>query len=76
MRTIYDDDLLEWEAWAVPARGGLPSPGRIVFHCRTDSGLRARFRAVPEGREEAEAMLERAGQEELKRLFADAEPLP
>lgn len=75
MRTIFDDDLLEWEAWAVPARGGLPSPGRIVFHCRTDPGSRARFRTVPEGREEAEAMLERADQEDLERLFAEAEPL-
>lgn len=75
MRTIYDENLLRWEAWAVPARAGVPVPGRIVFRCLDDPGRRARIRLVPEGRERAEAMLQSVEGPALWELFQEAEPL-
>lgn len=75
MRTVLDDELREWEAWAVPGRGGVPAPAAITFRCLTDGHERPRAVAIPEGRTEAELRLQRASDDELRELFEHAEPI-
>ena len=42
-RTIQDPDLQLWEVYATAAKSGFPQRSRMVFHCLTDPGRRARF---------------------------------
>lgn len=41
-RTIQDEDLLLWEAYATAGDFGFPDQARMIFHCLTDPGRRAR----------------------------------
>jgi hypothetical protein len=41
-RMIQDQDLLLWEAYAASGAFGFPDQAKLVFHCLTDPGLRAR----------------------------------
>lgn len=41
-RTIQDEDLLLWEAYATAGDFGFPDQARMVFHCLTDPSRRAR----------------------------------
>ncbi len=75
MRTLYDDQLMEWTVWAVPSRGGMPQPGRLIFRSTGEPNARARQVTIPEGRGSAEAVLESASTSELKELLAGAEPI-
>lgn len=42
-RTIQDQDLLLWEAYATSGDWGFPDRSRMMFHCLTDPARRARF---------------------------------
>jgi hypothetical protein len=42
-RTIQDEDLLLWEAYATAGDFGFPDRARLVFHCLTDPSRRARY---------------------------------
>jgi hypothetical protein len=42
-RTIQDQNLLLWEAYATAGDFGFPEHARLVFHCLTDPGRRARY---------------------------------
>lgn len=75
MATIYDDDLLQWEAWAAAGRRGRPFPARIVFRCLSDARRRPLAVEVPEGIARAEAMVREAGPDELRAFFQEAEPI-
>ncbi len=75
MRTLVDDQLMEWTVWAVPSRGGRPQPGRLIFRCTSNPNERAREVTVPDGRGSAEAVLESAALADLKELLAGAEPI-
>lgn len=67
---------MEWEAWASTPRGGLPSPGRIVFRCLTDPTVRSRFRGVDGSRSLAERRIHAASDHELQELLEGAQELP
>lgn len=42
-RTIQDQDLLLWEAYATPGEFGHPANSKLIFQCLTDPGRRARI---------------------------------
>lgn len=42
-RTIQDQDLLLWEAYASAGDFGFPEHARMIFQCLTDPGRRARI---------------------------------
>lgn len=42
-RTIQDQDLLLWEAYATAGDFGYPDHSKMVFHCLTDPARRARI---------------------------------
>ncbi len=72
---IVDDALREWEAYASAGPHGLPGVGRIVFRCRSDSGVRPRYRDLEGDRAGAEALLVQATPDELRALLKEAVPV-
>lgn len=42
-RMIQDRDLLLWEAYASSGDHGFPDRSKLMFHCLSDPGLRARY---------------------------------
>lgn len=76
IRTVLDGNLMEWEVFASTPRGGLPAPGRIVFRCVSDDGVRTRFHPIEGNRSDAEARIEAGSAEELRALLAEAQELP
>lgn len=42
-RTIQDQELLLWEAYASAGDFGFPEHARMIFQCLTDPGRRARI---------------------------------
>lgn len=75
MRTVFDDRLMEWEAWASPSPGGLGNTGRIVFRCLTDPTERPRALELGQTRAVLEGRLEEMDQAELVDLLAEAEAI-
>ena len=74
-RTLLDDDLREWEAYASGGPFGLPDDAKIVFHCRSDPTLRARFVETEKDDDDAAAALQGASDDRLRNLFREAKPL-
>lgn len=74
-RTIQDDNLEIWEAYASAGDFGFPERSRIVFHCLSDRTRRAR--ALPRDRDKAavERELSTLTEADLARLLAEAEEL-
>jgi len=75
MKTVFDDHLMEWEAWATPAPGGLGRTGRVVFRCLTDRGVRPRALDFQEPGPAVEARLEAADPGTLRDMLSRAEPI-
>lgn len=75
-RTFLDQDLMEWEAFATTPRGGLPSPGRILFRCLSDQSIRTRVHQVEGSRSDAERWIQEAEEEDLRDLLAGTQEMP
>ncbi|MDQ3556977.1 MAG: hypothetical protein M3409_09420 [Gemmatimonadota bacterium] len=76
-RTFVDADLREWEAYPSGGLYGLPDDAKLVFHCLSDPDERPRFvRRRGEDNAEVAAEVEQLGDDELRALFAESEPLP
>jgi hypothetical protein len=75
MRTVVDPNLMEWEVFASTPRGGLPSPGRILFRSVSDDGVRTRARDIQGTRSDAESRIERASPAELLAFLTEAQEI-
>jgi hypothetical protein len=78
-RTFQDDDLLLWEVYAASPRRGRDQDdrerARMLFHCLTAPGRRARVLTRDEGRAALEATITAAGPVELVEMLAASETL-
>ncbi len=79
IRTFQDHDLLHWEVYAAAPKAGRDQDererARMMFHCLTDTGRRARVLAREESRTAIEGRITEASDNELIELLATAEPL-
>jgi len=66
---------MDWEAFASTPRGGLPSPGRILFRCLSDRTTRTRYHQVDGTRSDAEARIQGADEGELRALLEASEEM-
>ena len=71
-KSILDEELRRWEAYATTGDGGLPRPGRIVFRCTSDPGQRPRVVAVDGDKSDAEERVVRGTEAELLALFGSS----
>lgn len=74
-RTIQDQDLLLWEAYASTGDFGFPEHSKIVFHCLTDPAMRARILERDGDKSDVEHELATLSGEELAELLAKTEEL-
>ena len=74
-RIIQDQDLLLWEAYASTGDFGYPQQARIVFHCLTDPGLRARLVEQDGDMSDVENQLATLPEDELLELLAETKEL-
>jgi hypothetical protein len=68
-RTIQDQDLLLWEAYATAGDFGYPDHSKIVFHCLSNPGRRARILEREGDKSDVEQELVRMSESELEELF-------
>jgi hypothetical protein len=71
-RTIQDSDLRLWEVYASSGDFGSPDRARVVFHCLTDPGRRARYLDRDRGRADVEQEVATLSEEELGGLLEGA----
>jgi hypothetical protein len=74
-RTIQDQDLQLWEAYANSGEFGSAERAKIVFQCLTDPSRRARVRARDRPRSRVEHEIATLPDSELLELLAGAEEL-
>lgn len=74
-RTIQDQDLLLWEAYASTGDYGYPEQSRIIFHCLTNPALRARIIERSGDKSDVEQELATLPADELLDLLAETEEL-
>lgn len=74
-RTIQDGELLLWEAYASAGDHGFPEHARMIFHCLTDPGRRARILQREGDKSDVEGELVRLTDPELVQLLGRTEPL-
>jgi hypothetical protein len=74
-RTLVDDDLNSWEAFASTGPYGYAERSVVVFHCTTDPGERPRAFALGGDKSDAEAAVATAERGRLLEMLAGAEPL-
>lgn len=68
-RTIQDQDLLLWEAYATAGAFGYPDQSKIVFHCLSNPARRARILEREGDKSDVEQELVRLSESELAALF-------
>lgn len=74
-RTVQDEELVLWEAYASSGEWGTPVRAKIVFHCLTEPGRRARVVAREGDRSEVEEEIGRLSDDELVALLQTADAL-
>ncbi len=74
-RTIQDQDLLLWEAYASTGDYGYPQQAKIVFHCLTNPALRARVVEQEGDKSDVESQLVTLPESELLGLLAETKEL-
>lgn len=75
-RRLVDDDLLTWEAYATSGDFGFADrDSRIVFHCLTDPGRRARSVRFAGPQVDAERTVKDSDDAGLMALLREAPPL-
>jgi hypothetical protein len=74
-RTIMDQDLKSWEAFASTGPYGYAPHSRVVFHCTSDASERPRACKVEGDKSDVESLVAAAPQEKLRELLASAEPI-
>lgn len=71
-RTIQDQDLLLWEAYASAGKSGGTDRARIIFHCLTDPSRRARSLPREAGKVDVENEIATLADAELVDLLREA----
>lgn len=74
-RSILDDRLRSWEAFASTGAYGYSSRSRIVFSCTSDPAERPRAYTLDGDASDAEALAAKASVAELVALLERAQPL-
>jgi hypothetical protein len=74
-KTVLDDQLRVWEAFASTGPYGYADRAVIVFHCTADARERPRAFALPGDKSDAETKVATASRQELLEMLAAAEPL-
>ena len=74
-RTFQDSNLLKWEAYVSSGKHGYADEPRIVFHCLSDRGRRARVVAAKGDQSEAERTVADATDAQLAQMLAGANEL-
>jgi hypothetical protein len=74
-RTIQDQDLQLWEAYASSGKFGSPDRGIIIFQCLTDPGRRARILSRHAEKSDVEKEVARLTDDELVELLGGAPEL-
>lgn len=72
-RTIQDEDLLLWEAYAGAGDFGFPEHARMIFQCLTDPGRRARIVEREGDKSDVEQEVSTLSDAELLALLAETE---
>lgn len=72
-RTIQDQELLLWEAYATSGDFGYPDQARMIFHCLTDPARRARVLERDGDKSDVEHELVTLPESELSSLLEKAE---
>jgi hypothetical protein len=74
-RTILDDELNSWEAFASTGRYGYAERAQIVFQCTSDPWERPRACTVSGDKSEAEALVAGESTQRLGAMLKEAQPL-
>lgn len=74
-RTIQDQDLLLWEAYATVGDFGYPDRSHMVFHCLTDPARRARMVEREGDKSDVEHELATLSDHDLLELLGKTEEL-
>ena len=74
-RTIQDADLLLWEAYATSGDFGFPDHSKMMFHCLTDPGRRARYTEREGDKSDVEQEIATLSDEELLSILDRTEEL-
>ena len=74
-RTFQDSNLLKWEAYASGGAHGYAENARVVFHCLSDRGRRARVVVLEGDQSVAEKLVVDSSDAQLAQLLADAAEL-
>jgi hypothetical protein len=74
-RIFTDPDLMTWEAFSSGGPHGLPEQPKIVFNCLSDPHRRARFTTRDGHSSEAEEVVLRASEQELREMLAVSQEL-
>ena len=74
-QTFTDDNLLTWEAFASGGRFGLSIRPKVIFHCLSDTSLRARFVEVQGDEADAEEMIHDSRIDHLRELLKESKEL-
>lgn len=72
-RTIQDQDLLLWEAYATAGAFGFPDQSKIVFHCLSNPARRARILEREGDKSDVESELVTLSERDLVALFEETE---
>ena len=74
-RTIQDDDLQMWEAYASSGDFGFPDHSKMIFQCLSDRTRRARYVERDGSKSEVEKEISRLSDPELVELLTGAAEL-
>lgn len=72
-RTIQDQDLLLWEAYASAGDFGFPERATMIFQCLTDPGRRARIIGRDGDKSDVEQEVAKLSEAELLALLERTE---
>ena len=74
-KSVVDDDLRSWEAFASTGPYGYSDRSVVVFQCASDPGERPRAFQIEGDKSDAEARVENATRGDLLEMLAGAERL-
>lgn len=75
-RVFVDESLLTWEVYPSGGDFGLPDTPKIIFHCVSDPGRRARFLEFEGDDADAARAIEEWSDREINARLDQSEALP
>ncbi|HEM47549.1 MAG TPA: hypothetical protein ENO23_10960 [Alphaproteobacteria bacterium] len=74
-RTIQDQDLQIWEAYASSGEDGFPARSKLVFHCLSDRTRKARFSVRDGAKSDVEKEVATLSDAQLAEILSGADEL-